>query len=254
MSAKVETRGSKTSVALSSSERHALVLREPVTELEICLGPNAFLQVTDVRSPSRGVRENAVSRAELAEGSRLEFVGVSCGEGSMRHRFEVDLKGKEASVSLKGLSVLSGGAAVLNDTVVHHSAPGTVSRQVFKDILSGRAESGYSGLVHVHRGADKSDSNQLNRNLLLSDNAAARSEPQLKIDADDVKCSHGSSTGRLPDEEIFYLRSRGIDASSARSLLIYGFANEILKEIPSAEVRGELEARVRKELEESCAP
>ncbi len=245
---------SKTRIVLPENARQAIVLREPVTELEIELGPNAFLQVTDTRGAAKGARANAVSHATLAEGSRLEFIGVACGEGVMEHRFEVDLKGKDASVSLKALSVLGGESEMRNNTVVHHSAPGTVSRQVYKDILSGKAQSGYSGLVHVHRGADKSDSNQLNRNLLLSDDASAHSEPQLKIDADDVKCTHGSSTGQLPDEEVFYLRSRGLDQAAARSLLIYGFAEEILQEIPAGDVRNELEALVRSGLKEVTAP
>jgi len=170
------------------------------------------------------------------------------GEGLVRNDVRVSLDGPGASVTLGGLSVLSGAAGSHNHSVVTHAAPGTTSRQLFKDILSGASRSEYSGLVHVLRGAPGSDSNQLCRNLLLSDEARAHSRPQLKIDTDDVKCSHGSATGQLPANELFYLQSRGLSHEQARAILIEGFAEEVVLTLPES-LRQEAHERVRHELE-----
>ena len=126
-----------------------------------------------------------------------------------------------------------------------------MSRQRFKDILAGSARSEYSGLVHVTRGAVRSDSRQICRNLLLSEGARALSRPQLKIDTDDVKCSHGSATGKLSETELFYLRSRGLSPETARAMLIEGFAEEIVLELPEGDeaLRAEAHQLVRRELE-----
>ncbi len=99
----------------------------------------------------------------------------------------------------------------------------------------------FRGRVHVRPDAQKTDASQTNRNLLLSDDAIANSKPQLEIYADDVKCSHGATVGRLAEDAIFYLRSRGIPLAEARSILTYGFASEITSELPNVALRREVE-------------
>jgi Fe-S cluster assembly protein SufD len=125
-------------------------------------------------------------------------------------------------------------------TAIDHALPHTTSRQLYKGILDGRARGVFRGRVHVRPQAQKIDAAQTNRNLLLSDDAVANSNPQLEIYADDVKCSHGATIGRLSDEAIFYLRSRGISLADSRRLLTLAFANEILASLPAAELRSEL--------------
>jgi len=121
---------------------------------------------------------------------------------------------------------------------------------VYKNILGGAAQAEFNSLVHVFRGANKSDSQQLDRNLLLSDKARAYSRPQLKIDADDVKANHGAATGQLEQNELFYLRSRGLDKDYARFILTYGFAREILDKIEPVSLREKLEGFASKAIQD----
>jgi Fe-S cluster assembly protein SufD len=120
---------------------------------------------------------------------------------------------------------------------------------VFKNVLADKSLAEFSSLVHMWKGAFGSDSDQLDKNLLLSDDAIAYSRPQLKIDADDVKATHGAATGEVAGDELFYLKSRGLDDNTARSVLTFGFAEEIIQEIPFPAVREKLGAWVHAELE-----
>jgi Fe-S cluster assembly protein SufD len=113
-------------------------------------------------------------------------------------------------------------------TRIDHTQPHGTSKEFYKGILDGRSRGVFNGRVYVHRDAQKTDAEQSNKNLLLSRNAEIDTKPQLEIYADDVKCAHGATVGQLDENMIFYLRSRGIDATAARSLLTYGFASEVL--------------------------
>jgi Fe-S cluster assembly protein SufD len=236
-------------IVAGEKEKRFEFVRAREGEVELRVGPHAELDVVFFADPPAGANEKLAVRAFVGEGARLGVVAVDVGRGGARRDIEVVFEGPDGSAALRGLAVLGGEGQVRNATVVRHRSPRTTSRQVFKDILGGRSQSQYDGLVHIHREGAGSDSDQLNRNLLLSDDARADSRPQLKIDADDVKATHGSTTGQLPPEEVFYLRSRGLDPQAARALWMHGFAQDILQEIPAPEVRRDLEARVRNELE-----
>ncbi len=124
---------------------------------------------------------------------------------------------------------------------VDHAKPNCHSYELFKGILEDRARAVFNGRIYVHQDAQKTDAKQSNRNLLLSKQALVHSNPQLEIFADDVRCTHGSTTGHLDDEAVFYLRSRGIGEEAAQSLLTYAFAGEVLDEIRLEAVREDLE-------------
>ncbi len=124
---------------------------------------------------------------------------------------------------------------------MHHRVPHCISRQYYKNILADESRSEFVSLVHVAEGASKSDSQQLNRNLLLSDSAEAYSRPQLRIDTDDVIATHGSASGQLEDQELFYLQSRGLSKESAKLVLIDGFAAEMTSEILEKNLKSYLE-------------
>lgn len=243
----IENKGSAMLLKLAAGTAYAFVLDAPVEKLDIRLAKDARLTLTLMRDLAKGSKSRLDSRAELDANASLDFTGVACGAGSWEHDSEICLNGAESAATLRGLSVLSGEGSVKNSTVVHHSGKATTSYQLFKDILSDKSRAEYAGLVHVHKGADKTDSNQLARNLLLSDDARADSRPQLKIDADDVKCKHGSSIGQLSPQELFYLRSRGLNENSARRMLIYGFAEEVVLSAGS-DVKAPLEKLIDKEL------
>ncbi len=146
----------------------------------------------------------------------------------LRHEVSVDIIGRDADVQLRGLSLLSGDQTMCQSARIHHHQENCVSYQLFKHILIDQAESSFTGLVYVEPEAQKTDAYQTNNNLLLSDKARSISRPQLEIFADDVKCSHGSITGQIDSELLFYLMSRGVSRAMALSILLGGFVDEVL--------------------------
>ena len=184
----------------------------------------------------------------LKEGSKLSVVTISLGGGVTHSHFWVEFEEAHAEASIQALSVLGGQSQIFHRVVMNHAKPFCTSRQVFKNILLGRSRSEFDSLVHVLPEAQKSDTRQLNKNLLLSDDALAFSRPQLQIDADDVSCTHGATVGRLEKDELFYLRSRGLSEGEARFVLIDGFAQEIIQEIREPALRSELESLMGREL------
>jgi Fe-S cluster assembly protein SufD len=136
--------------------------------------------------------------------------------------------------ALDGLALISGRQLADTHTYMDHAKPNGNSRQLHKCIVDDAAHAVFNGKVLVREGAQLTDSAQSSRNLLLSDKAHVDTKPQLEIFADDVKCAHGATVGQLDAEEVFYLRSRGLDEKSARSLLTYAFAAEIIDKIPVA--------------------
>src|SRR6185503_10006307 len=143
-----------------------------------------------------------------------------------------------------GLYVTRGEQVADNHTAIYHDQPNCRSWEVYKGILDGRSRGVFNGKVFVKPEAQKTDAKQTNRNLLLSDHARVNTKPQLEIFADDVKCTHGATVGRLDETALFYLRSRGINKSVARKLLTYAFAADVLERLPHAELKEALEARV----------
>jgi Fe-S cluster assembly protein SufD len=136
------------------------------------------------------------------------------------------------------------------NTVIHHKEADTTSDQLAKGILSGDSKGIFTGKIHIHPKAQRVSSGQLNKNLLLSKKAQAHSQPQLEIFADDVKCSHGSTTGQLSEEELFYFKARGIPEEKARSLLAHGFALEIVQKISNHKLRDYVDTIIKQKLAE----
>lgn len=162
---------------------------------------------------------------------------ISLGGAIVRNELNVALTGEGASVVLEGLYVLTGRQHVDNHTVVDHARPHCESLELYKGILDESARGIFDGKIIVRPGAQKTVSRQTNNNLLLSETAIADSKPTLEIFNDDVKCNHGSTIGRLDEEAMFYLRSRGVGEAEARSLLVYAFASEIVDRMKVEPVR-----------------
>ena len=211
----------------------------PVAEL--VLQPDSALRHVTMHEENPSASHVAVRQARLARDSRLHCHTVTLGGGLVRTDLDVVLEAEGAHASLDGLSVTSDGQHVDNHVRVHHRAPLCTRRQLYKGILDGSSRTVFNGRIVVDRGAQKTDARQSNRNLILSDDALAHSNPQLEILADDVRCTHGSTVGRLDDNALFYLQSRGLDRASAESLLTYAFASEVVQSITVDEVRGRLE-------------
>ena len=150
--------------------------------------------------------------------------------------------------------MVGGGQHVDNHITVDHSRPRCASRQLYKGILEGHARAVFNGRILVRRDAQKTDANQTNRNLLLTDGPEVYSKPQLEIFADDVRCTHGAAEGQLGEEALFYLRSRGMGEAAARTLLAYGFANEVIQRISPEPVRAHLEQVMAARLRDGRGP
>ncbi len=163
-------------------------------------------------------------------GSYAGFV-MSLGARLARTEIRVALDGEHAACRIDGCAVLRGRQHGDVTTEIDHRVPNGRSRQTFKNVLDGRSRSVFQGRVVVRKDAQKTDAGQSNRNLLLSPGAEADSKPELRIFADDVKCSHGATVGELDKNALFYLQSRGIGAKEARGLLIEGFVAELFDDV-----------------------
>jgi Fe-S cluster assembly protein SufD len=211
----------------------------PVTEL--IAGPGAVIDHYKVQRESLGAFHMSTFQVQAERASRPSSHSISIGGGLVRNDVNAVLDGEGIDCTLNGLYFADGRQLVDNHMRVEHAKPHCASHELYKGVLDGKSRAIFNGLIHVHKGAQKTDAKQSNRNLLLSRDAIANSNPQLEIFADDVRCTHGSTVGQLDDDAVFYLRSRGIGAEAARSLLTYAFASDIVERIKVLPVRRDLE-------------
>lgn len=166
----------------------------------------------------------------------------------VRNDLNIVLNGEGCETHLHGLYVPTGEQHVDNHTLVDHAQPHCNSNELYKGVLGGNSTGVFNGKVMVRPDAQKTGAFQSNRNVLLSDTASMNTKPQLEIFADDVKCSHGATIGKLDDAALFYLRARGLSEQSAKAMLLVAFASDVLGEIHLAEVRKHAEQRVVEKL------
>lgn len=169
----------------------------------------------------------------LAKDSTLNFVNVISGIGTSRLNGVFNLNCEGASLTLDSISCVYEKAHIDNHFYIHHNAPSTFSQIDVRSVLSGTSKYIYNGLVYVDKNCDGADSDQINQNVLLSEFATVNAKPELKILSDDVKAKHGCTTGRIEDEELFYICSRGLDKKTASRLILDGYITGITKKINS---------------------
>lgn len=209
---------------------------------EVYLGENASVRHVKAQEESEEAFHIGLIAAHQARSSRFLSSSISFGAKLARTDILSVLDGEGAECVLDGLYVGRNRQHIDHHTAVDHRAPRATSRELYKGVLDDASTGVFNGKVFVRVDAQKSDAQQMNKNLLLSDSATVNTKPQLEILADDVKCSHGATVGRLDATALFYLRSRGIDALRAREILIYAFANEMLNRLPCEFLRAQLEA------------
>jgi Fe-S cluster assembly protein SufD len=163
--------------------------------------------------------------------SNFSAHSLSLGAALARNDFRVVLDAEGAECALNGLYAAQGRQHIDNHTWIDHAKPHCTSRELYKGILDHKSSAVFDGKILVRKDAQKTNSRQTNKNLLLSTEALVNSTPRLEIFADDVKCTHGATIGQLSEDELFYLRSRGIDGQTARTLLTYAFASDILSTV-----------------------
>jgi Fe-S cluster assembly protein SufD len=187
-----------------------------------------------------------VGTTVVRQGRTSNYVSFSFATGAALSRTNIYtvLDGEAATCTLNGLYMVDGKQHVDHQTKIEHVQPHCPSHEVYKGILDGESHGVFNGKVYVHPEAQKTDGKQSNNNLLLSDKARIDTKPQLEIFADDVKCTHGATVGRLDEVALFYMKSRGIGDERARQLLTYAFAADVLEMIELDELREALEAMV----------
>jgi Fe-S cluster assembly protein SufD len=218
----------------------------PVTE--VAVGAGAWVEHTRIQRESESAYHVGLTHVDQQRDSHYRSFSLAMGGALARHNLHVRLNGENIETLMYGLYVTRGEQVVDNHTAIYHDQPNCRSWEVYKGILDGRSRAVFNGKVFVQPEAQKTDAKQTNRNILLSDGARVDTKPQLEIFADDVKCTHGATVGRLDDVARFYARSRGIPAAAAERLLTYAFAAEVVDEVALAPVREELDRLVHDRL------
>ena len=218
---------------------------------EIVVGENAALDHYKLQRESEEAFHVATLQVHQARNSTVASHSIALGGALVRNDVNVILDGEGGECTLDGLYMTTGQQHVDNHTRIDHARPHGLSRQLYKGILGGQSRGVFNGKIVVHPAAPKTDAKQTNKNLLLSGDALIDTKPQLEINNNDVKCTHGSSIGRLDEESIFYLRSRGIGEEMARDLLTYAFASEIINRIRGEPLRATLENLVVTRLQQN---
>jgi Fe-S cluster assembly protein SufD len=209
---------------------------------EIVLGDGAQLELVSVQNEV-GESFSLTHFAQVHQAANSTFrSAVMSGSGHLiRNDLQALHLGQNCTTYLNGLTLLDGESHVDHHTLVDHAQPHCYSNETYKSVLDGHSTCVFNGKVMVRPDAQKTNAFQSNKTLLLSEGATVNTKPQLEIFADDVKCSHGATTGQLDETALFYMRSRGLSAGKARALLTYAFGAEVLEQISIPEVRTQLE-------------
>jgi len=207
---------------------------------EIALKDDA--RVNHIRIQREGSKAFHIANCMVSLGRSSHYQSVSVALGAQISRYNLNvLLAEGAECAVDGLALLAANQLADTHTCIDHAQPHGVSRQLHKCIVGGSAHAVFNGKIMVRQGAQRTDSVQSSRNLLLTGKAHVDTKPQLEIFADDVKCSHGATIGQIDNEEVFYLKSRGLSDSVARNLLTYAFGAEIIERIPVVSLRHLLE-------------
>ena len=210
---------------------------------EISLADNAH--VDHIRVQREGAQGFHIANCAVALASASNYHSVSVALGARISRYNLNVQMSEGGeCAVDGLALISERQLADTHTCIDHTQPHGISRQLHKCIVGDSAHAVFNGKIMVRQGAQRTDSQQSSRTLLLSGRAQVDTKPQLEIFADDVKCMHGATVGQLDEEEVFYLKSRGLSDTTARNLLTYAFGAEIIDRIPIASLKHRLEQTV----------
>jgi len=213
------------------------------------VGEGAVVEHVKFQDESVEAYHLAAIHSHLGRNCNLVAHSVATGARLSRNNIRTTLAGEGVECVLNGLYLTHGEQLADHHMIVDHAQPHCNSHEYYNGILDGRSKGVFHGRILVRQPAQKTDAKQTNKNLLLSEAATVDTKPQLEIYADDVKCTHGATVGQLNEESVFYLRTRGIGAETARRMLIHAFAGEIIERIRCAPAREELDRVVWERLE-----
>ena len=208
---------------------------------ELVLDENSFVDYYKLQNEKENTYHVGTTQVYQSRNSNFSSTTVTTNGGVIRNNLNIKLDGEGAEATMYGLYLLNGKTHVDNHTAVDHAQPKALSNELYKGVMNGKSTGVFNGKIYVRKDAQKTNAFQSNRNVLLSDDASINTKPQLEIWADDVKCSHGATTGQIDEEALFYLQSRGISKDKAKALLMTAFASEIIKVIKVKEVKESLE-------------
>jgi Fe-S cluster assembly protein SufD len=220
-------------------EGHSAYFTNAVTE--IVAGSDAIIDHCKLQQESRDAFHVATMQVQLGRGAKFVSHSASIGSRLTRNDLNVLMNGDGADATLNGLVLIGGNQHVDNHTVLDHAFPHCPSHELYKHVLDGKSTGVFKGKILVRQAAQKTDSKQTSKALMLSDDAVMNSMPALEIYADDVKCTHGSTSGPVDEDQVFYLRTRGVSLDAARHLMTYAFAADITRRIRVEPVRRRLE-------------
>jgi Fe-S cluster assembly protein SufD len=219
----------------------------PVTEL--VLGDAARLRYLGVQDHGADTWQIGLVRAHLGRDSTLRSSAVALGAGYARLRSEACLSGSGGESEMVAVYFANESQMLDFRTLQDHNAPHTRSDLLFKGAVEDEAQSVYSGLVRIRETASRANAAQTNRNLVLSEGAAAKSVPNLEILTDDVKCSHASTVGPIDSDQLYYLESRGVPPEVAERLIVFGFFEDVIARLALGGMEGRLRSAVARKFE-----
>lgn len=245
--------GAQAKVLLCS---HTLSMLDFVTheDVNIKLGQGAVLDVVVMQNEHNQSRHSTAFKVEMEADAVLNINVITLHGGEISNTIDINLNGKGGECNVNGLYLADGSQRVSTSVNIFHNVPECHSSQLFKGILDGESKTSFSGRIYVAKDAQKTEAYQANNNLLASRTAKAYTQPHLEIYADDVKCSHGATVGSLNEDELFYMRSRGIEKNEAKLLQQQAFAYAVLDKVSNEQLKERLgsmvESRLRGEFSE----
>lgn len=198
---------------------------------EIVVGENAGLDLYSVQNDAGNQYQFSLTEISQQNSSRVNTFTITLNGKLVRNNLHLSLNGEGIESHMYGLYLLAGQTVADNHTVVDHRKPNSFSNEMYKGIMDGQSKGIFNGKIFVRPQAQKTNAFQANRNILLTDKASVNTKPQLEIWADDVKCSHGCTSGQLDEEAVFYLRTRGLSKETAQAMMLYAFAAEIITRV-----------------------
>lgn len=217
--------------------------------MEIVVEQNANVEYYKIQNDTSKTSQVSTTHFMQVGKSYVHAVTITLNGGIVRNNLNIAMAADRSEAHLYGLYFLKGNTHADNHTVVDNIQPNCFSNELYKGIVGDHATAVFNGKIYVQPLAQKTNAFQSNKNILLSDDATVNTKPQLEIFADDVKCSHGCTVGQLDEEGLFYLRSRGISESIAKSLLIHAFAIDILEHIKPVQIRNYVDQLISERLE-----
>ena len=217
---------------------------------EIVVGDNSVVEHDKLEVEGANAYHIGTIQIHQSAGSNYTNNVISLGGKIVRNTITVVLADERAESTLNGLSLGTGEQLIDSHTTIDHTMPNCTSHELYKAILDGKARGVFNGKIFVRQDAQKTDAKQTNKTLLLSDDATINTKPQLEIFADDVKCTHGAAVGQLDEEQVFYLRSRGFSERSARDILTFAFASDVVERVHSDSLREKLRGLIQRRLED----